>query len=132
MGTVQLETLSCALHVSWSADTSKASGWTENDRAKGQCAVTACVVQDYFGGDILNTIATLPGGATVSHYFNVVDSGTIDLTNGQFPDGTTFSRPASKTGDFLSTREYCLSHDDTRQRYIVLRDRVAACLNSMK
>jgi hypothetical protein len=107
------------------ADTSSAPGWTETNRAKGQCAVTACVVQDYFGGDILNTVATLPSSETVSHYFNVVDGETIDLTREQFPEGTTFTRPAAKPGRYSSTREYCLSYESTRLRYEKLRSRVA-------
>ncbi|WP_425297200.1 YunG family protein [Nocardia abscessus] len=42
---------------------------TEANSAKGQCAVTACVVHDYLVGYILNTVATLPNNETVSHYF---------------------------------------------------------------
>lgn len=66
----KLDALTSALQKSWSADTSSTPRWTETNRAKGQCAVTACVVQDYFGGDILNTVATLPSSETVSHNFN--------------------------------------------------------------
>ncbi len=120
-----LETLASALHKSWSADTSSASGWTEANSAKGQCAVTACVVQDYLGGYILNTVATLPDDQTVSHYFNIVDGKTIDLTRQQFPEGTIFTKPAEKRGRYSSTREYCLSYESTRLRYESLRSRVA-------
>jgi len=120
--------LTKALHKSWSADTSSAAGWTEANSTKGQCAVSACVVQDYFGGDILNTVATLPNSETVSHYLNVVDGETIDLTREQFPEGTTFTKPATKTGRYASTREYCLSFESTRRRYEKLRSRVASYL----
>ncbi|MGK8487845.1 YunG family protein [Nocardia asiatica] len=120
-----LGTLASALHKSWSADTSSASGWTEANSAKGQCAVTACVVQDYLGGYILNTVATLPDNETVSHYFNIVDGKTIDLTRQQFPEGTIFTKPAEKRGRYPSTREYCLSYESTRLRYEKLRSRVA-------
>ncbi|MEV0027715.1 hypothetical protein [Nocardia sp. NPDC050793] len=125
MGVGKLETLKRALRKSWSADTSSAPDWTEANIAKGQCAVTACVVQDYLGGDILNTVATLPGNKTISHYFNVVDGQTIDLTREQFPEGTTFTPPKAKPGRYSSTREYCLSHESTRLRYELLRSRVA-------
>ncbi|WP_051022255.1 YunG family protein [Nocardia pneumoniae] len=125
MGVGKLEALASALQRSWSAETSSTPDWTETNRAKGQCAVTACVVQDYFGGDILNTVATLPSNETVSHYFNVIGGETIDLTRGQFPEGTTFTRPTAKLGRYSSTREYCLSYENTRLRYEELRGRVA-------
>jgi hypothetical protein len=125
MGTVAIEALRAALEQSWSVDTSAASGWTEANRAKGQCAVTACVVQDYLGGEILNTIATLPTGETVSHYFNLVDGGIVDFTRQQFPDMTRFSKPEQKRKGFASTREFCLSYESTRQRYALLTRRVA-------
>lgn len=125
MATGAPEALKKALHTSWSADTTSASAWTEADRAKGQCAVTACVVQDYLGGEIVNTVATLPTGETISHYFNWVDGEMIDLTREQFPDGTTFSKPKRKPGRHASTRDFCLSHDSTRRRYEILRSRVA-------
>lgn len=123
--TVTVAALRGALEQSWSADTSSSTAWSEDNPAKGQCAVTACVVQDYLGGDILNSIATLPGGETVSHYFNVIDGSRIDLTENQFPSGTTFSEPAPKTGGFASTRDYCLSYDDMTRRYQRLASRTA-------
>ncbi|MGY2113763.1 YunG family protein [Nocardia gipuzkoensis] len=120
-----LEALANALRKSWSADTSSARGWAEDNGARGQCAVTACVVQDYFGGYILNTVATLPNNETVSHYFNIVNGKTIDLTRQQFPEGTIFTKPTEKQGRYSSTREYCLSYESTRLRYEKLRSRVA-------
>lgn len=130
MGTIAVEPLRTALHHSWSADTSASVGWTETNRAKGQCAVTACVVQDYLGGDILHTVASLPNGETVSHYFNVVDGRIVDLTQRQFPPETHFSASAPKTKGFTTTREYCLSYDSTRRRYEALSTRVAMYLQT--
>ncbi|MEU6827045.1 hypothetical protein ABZ894_00175 [Nocardia beijingensis] len=126
MSVGKLEALAGALQRSWSAETSSAPGWTEANSARGQCAVTACVVQDYLGGDILNSIAVLPTNETVSHYLNVVDGQIIDLTSEQFPEGATFTPPAPKAGRYASTREYCLSYESTRLRYEILRSRVAA------
>ncbi|MBH0779944.1 YunG family protein [Nocardia bovistercoris] len=125
MGTVPLEALHQAIRAAWSADTSAASDWTHSNPAKGQCAVTACVVHDHLGGDILNSVAALPSGETVSHYFNIIDGETVDLTTEQFPEHTRFSEPAPKTKGFGSTRDYCLSYERTRQRYELLRRRVA-------
>lgn len=132
MGTVPLEALRQALQSAWSADTSAAHGWSEDNCAKGQCAVTACVVQDYLGGDILNTVAALPNGETISHYFNVIDGETVDLTKIQFPAGTYFSDPQPKMEGLPSTRDYCLSYDATRERYDLLSSRVAAYLRAEK
>lgn len=125
MGTVPLQALRRAIRAAWSADTSAATDWTDSNRAKGQCAVTACVVHDHLGGDILNTVATLPSGEIVSHYFNVVGGETVDLTVEQFPARTQFSEPAPKTKGFPSTRDYCLLNEQTEQRYELLRARVA-------
>jgi hypothetical protein len=128
MGTVPLEALDRALRLSWSAETSAATEWTSANQAKGQCAVTACVVQDYLGGDILNTITTMPDGTSVSHYFNLIAGEPVDLTEHQFPPDTRFSEPAPKTKGLPSTRAYCLSYEHTNQRYQLLRKRVAAHL----
>ncbi|MFB8003109.1 hypothetical protein [Nocardia sp. NPDC056000] len=129
MGVVSIEVLQDALWRSWSADTSKSSGWSERDRAKGQCAMTACVVQDYFGGEIVNTIARLPTGAQVSHYFNIIDGAVVDLTKQQFPLGTEFPDPAPKANGHRTTRDYCLSSEDTRKRYLLLSARVVDDIN---
>ncbi|MEV0707381.1 YunG family protein [Nocardia aurea] len=130
MGTIDVEALAEALQASWSAETSSASGWTATNPAKGQCAVTACVAQDYLGGEILNSIAVLPDGGTVSHYFNIVDGRIIDLTKQQFPGDTRLSDPAPKTRGFASTRDYCLSYRSTEQRYTVLSRRIARLVGS--
>ncbi|WP_280241710.1 YunG family protein [Nocardia abscessus] len=75
---------------------------------------------------ILNTVATLPSNETVSHYFNIVDGKTIDLTRQQFPEGTIFTKTTEKQGRYFSTREYCLSYENTRLRYEKLRSRVSS------
>jgi hypothetical protein len=51
-----------------------------NDPAHNQCTVTAMVVQDYFGGEIL--ALAMPGGGT--HYLNLIDEKVFDLTSDQF------------------------------------------------
>ncbi|WP_456320210.1 YunG family protein [Nocardia terpenica] len=117
-GLCTIDTLKVALQKSWSVETSNTSDWSENDPARGQCAVTACVVQDYLGGDIVNTVATTPDGATISHYLNVIDGRTIDLTHKQFPSGTSFSEYRPRTKGFRSTRDYCLSYDSTARRWV--------------
>ncbi|MEM8837170.1 MAG: hypothetical protein AAGE89_03690 [Pseudomonadota bacterium] len=76
-----------ALMKAWSVDT--AVQWTEDNPASGQCNVTAAVVFDLFGGDILKT--RLPG---VWHYYNRIDGIRCDLTDSQFSaPGGLFSAP---------------------------------------
>ncbi|HEY8886183.1 MAG TPA: hypothetical protein VIM31_01635 [Candidatus Microsaccharimonas sp.] len=120
-----LKTVSDALRASWAADTSNSSEWSEDNPPMGQCAVTACVLQDYLGGDILNVQATNKEGVGVSHYFNVIDGETIDLTKSQFRDGVILSEPVLKSGNYATTREYCLSFPSTNKRYELLASKVA-------
>jgi len=95
-----------------------------DDPATGQCAVTALLVQDFFGGEILNTTASLPKRPelTSSHYVNLIDSKEIDLTRQQFVKGVIFSKPEPKLNGFSSTREYILSVTSTAERYEQLKD----------
>jgi hypothetical protein len=116
----------------WDSDTSSTpEKWSNDNRALGQCAVTACVVQDYLNGDILNTTATLPDGSTDSHYYNVINDEEVDLTRSQFPEGTTFTPGIEKKKEFDSTRDYVLSNEATNNRYELLRSRVAMRLATM-
>lgn len=111
--------LSCA----WSRETSAdPEHWTKEDPAHGQCAVSALVLQDLFGGELLRAEATPPGGAPVSHYMNRIDGRIVDATRGQFPPGTVIGPGAPKTGGLASTRAYVLSFPATRVRYLLLRE----------
>ncbi len=119
-----------AIEGSWNAETSASKEWSLENKALGQCAVTACVVQDYLGGDILNSVATLPDGSTDSHYYNIIDNEEVDWTRSQFPGGTTFTEGAPKTNGCESTREYILrSNLLTSVRYKLLRSKVAIRLS---
>lgn len=75
--------LSGALRKSWGKDTAwKNKG--EKGKPDGQCFVTALIVQDFFGGDILRH----DFGNGDIHFWNRLPNGKeIDLTSGQFPDG---------------------------------------------
>jgi len=129
MRNLNLQIINKALQKSWSAETSSTDDWNSGNSSLGQCTVTACVVQDYLGGDIVNSIATLPNGKKISHYLNLIDGEYVDLTSQQFADGTTFSDPKPKLKSFSSTREYCLSYENTNNRYKILKAKVATCLH---
>lgn len=131
MHTVNFEALTEAISKSWSAKTSASPGkWNPQTPALGQCAVTACVVQDYLGGEILNCVVILPDGGTGSYYYNVIDDEDLDLTKQQFMAGSSFNEGQPKTKGYASTRDYCLSFDATRQRYYSLKEKVRQALGS--
>jgi hypothetical protein len=74
-----LHKLYAVLRQSWKADTAYPScqnEWVINDPSYGQCAITATLVCDMFGGTIHRIHVN--GGGT--HYFNKIDGHYIDLT----------------------------------------------------
>jgi hypothetical protein len=105
------------LAAAWGSDTSSdPAGWTAANAAWGQCAVTALLVQDKLGGDLLRCAA--PGG---SHYWNRLPDGSeLDLTRHQF---RTALHPHAVQ---VRERDYVLSFAETRRRYETLCRRVAA------
>ena len=69
------------LRSSWARTTSAdPASWTPENPSWGQCAVTALVVQDYLGGDVLWAEAVLPDGRTISHYFNELNGEEKDFS----------------------------------------------------
>lgn len=66
-----------ALFKAWSLST--ASQWTADNPAAGQCNVTALLVHELFGGDLLKT--PLPAG---DHFYNRIDGQRYDFTASQF------------------------------------------------
>ena len=64
-----------ALIKSWSIETS--SKWTIENPAKGQCGVTALVVQDIYGGEIKKTKAR-----EAWHFYNFIDGQRFGLKRG--------------------------------------------------
>ncbi|MBI1363082.1 MAG: hypothetical protein GC134_03780 [Proteobacteria bacterium] len=114
----------------WCAETSAdPANWTPENPAYGQCAVTALLVQDLCGGEIVWAEAVLPDGSKVSHYFNRLDGGEeLDVTRGQFPEGTIVpeGKPRKPGQD---TRAYVLAYPVTVARYKLLCDRAGQPAN---
>lgn len=106
---VWLAELRSALEWAWSADTSAAQDWTPTNPSRGQCAVTAMVVQDRFGGELLRVV-----NEGESHYFNRLNDGTeVDLTRDQFE--VWDPSPAE-----VRPRDYLEAHADTVHRHMQL------------
>ncbi len=77
-----------ALRKTWSLET--ATQWTPENPASGQCNVTAAVIFDLFGGEILRTRL-----AGVWHYYNRIEGNRVDFTDSQFSSpGALFAAPA--------------------------------------
>ncbi len=108
--------LESLLDKSWSKETSNdPDNWSQTNKAYGQCAITALIVQEVFGGELMRT-ETLSSEKKVSHYYNKLPNGDIiDLTRKQFPEGTAFSEPQSRE------RSYVLSYLPTEKRYNLLK-----------
>lgn len=108
-----------ALQESWDAATSADSAWSAEVPSRGQCAVSALVIQDELGGVLVRTM--IDG---VSHYWNRLADGTeIDATRDQF----TRWCPGEQV---IRERAHVLSFPDTRRRYAILRKRVDYRLRS--
>jgi hypothetical protein len=99
-----------ALRRSWSKASSTL--WSAERPARGQCGVSALVIQDHFGGEILKT--PLAGGW---HFYNRVAGRRFDLTSEQFA-----SLPAYR--DLPATRAEALA-DTNGEQYAQLFRRFA-------
>lgn len=108
-----------ALRAAWASDTTAdPDRWNSSNPAWGQCAVTALVVQDILGGQLLRC-----QGPSGSHYWNRLPDGTeLDLTRDQFR-GRLTPRSAEERD-----RSYVMSFPQTRRRYETLRARVDGVL----
>ena len=106
------------LKQAWCRETSaRPDTWTPSNPAWGQCAITALVVQDMLGGELLR--GQWEG---TSHYWNRLPSGLeVDLTRGQFLN------PPNPAEVEERSREYVLSWPDTVRRYNLLKERMDSC-----
>jgi hypothetical protein len=114
---IQVGEVKKVLFESWSLESS--SKWSKDNPAKGQCGVTALVVQDILGGEIRKT-QLLDG----SHYYNYINKERHDLTASQFNEIINYK-------DLLSTREEAFA-DTNAEQYIFLKQKVSAALSSKR
>jgi len=83
------------LRMSWSTETG--SKWLPSKPARGQCSVTALIVQDVLGGEILKTDVD---GAW--HFCNRIDGRWWDLTMSQFEEPIGYEDLPSDRDEALS------------------------------
>jgi hypothetical protein len=98
------------LTKAWSSETG--SKWRRDNPACGQCSVTALVVQDLLGGELLKTRV-----AGAWHFYNCIDGRRWDLTVTQFETPIGYD-------DLPSSRQEALA-DTSKQQYVTLVERLA-------
>lgn len=110
-----IDEIKMSLLHSWSIQTS--SKWTRANPAKGQCSVTALVIHDLLGGQIVKT--TAPEGW---HFYNIVHGERLDFTAIQFEETLLYE-------DLPSSRKDAFT-DTNASQYGELRKQVLLFLNS--
>ncbi len=127
MPTLTLPQIQAALRHSWGPDTCDPvdlDDWRPDNPARGQCGVTALVIADLLGGDLLvGKVFTRDGTLQGYHWWNRLPDGTeLDLTREQFRDGETIT-----AGTFVPRPNR--SPTRCREQYELLRRRVLSYLN---
>lgn len=128
LGNSQLETIDDLYNIlreSWCKETAYPScqaEWVPNDPSYGQCAITAMLVYDMFGGTIHRI--RVSGGGT--HYFNKINGQYLDLTIEQFD---LYNISVNYEPNEEMDRKYCGKNKDTQKRFELLIKRIAEKVN---
>jgi hypothetical protein len=104
-----------ALEKAWSIQSS--SKWAPNNPAARQCGVTALVVHDLLGGEILKT-QLLDGW----HFYNALNGQRHDFTESQFSAPITYLDVASNRAEAFA--------DTNQQQYEYLKQAVMSQMPS--
>lgn len=88
---LNIDLLRPVVRAAWGPDTCEpdtAQEWGPDNPARAQCGVTALVVQDLLGGDLIHGEVHVDGAKVGNHYWNRLPDGTeTDLTGDQFLPG---------------------------------------------
>ncbi len=129
-GNSQIQTLDDLykiLRKAWTRETAYPScqkDWVSTDPSYGQCAITAMIVYDLFGGTIHRI--RVDGGGT--HYFNKINGQYVDLTREQFD---LYNIPVSYEPNEEMKREYCGKNEDTKKRFEILINNIKKEMNNI-
>ncbi|MFH8476790.1 hypothetical protein [Streptomyces sp. NPDC018000] len=115
-----------AIRGAWGADTTTPDhrpNWTPDNPARDQCGVTALVVNDLLGGELIRGEVHVNGERVDYHWWNRLGMGIeVDLTREQFgPEETVVG------GDVIERPARIMR---LREEYELLRSRVVAVLCS--
>ena len=124
-GITNMNELYAVLRKCWRAETAYPDcqkDWEPSDPTYGQCAITAALVNDMFGGSI-HRIA-LKGGGT--HYFNRIDGKWVDLTYEQF---SLYHDDYREIPNRTIPRNRTCQSGNSRARYVKLQQNMMIYLN---
>lgn len=115
-----VEQLSHIFFKAWNKETTHPSVsdiWSSDNKALGQCAVTALVVNKLYGGDILDDNSH-------NHMWNLLPDGSQqDFSRSQFPNKEEFVITSTKSrNEVLNSDKSKLAK--TSERYELLRTRI--------
>jgi hypothetical protein len=122
---ISLEVLQSAIRASWcleTCDPTDAADWAVTNSSLGHCAVSALVVHDFFGGELLEAEVLFQNGAHQGfHYWNRLAGVEVDLTREQFQGHELVQEPQviDRLPEFPWKAE---------EQYRVFRERVKAAL----
>jgi hypothetical protein len=94
-----------ALERSWSAKTSVCYNPKIAPLSYGQCAPTAVVIAETFGGEILKTQVRKKDGTSVRHFYNRIEGQRYDFTRSQIDDLPDYWGPLVYDDALSSTAE---------------------------
>jgi len=130
MSQPSIQTLLMALAASWSKQTSSTpKEWTESNPARGQCMVSSLIIQDYLGGDLGRFLVTSDGFNEKHHFNQLTDHAILDSTHSQYQGKGYFEPLAANLKGYPNAREKALSNDDTKARYLLLKEGVTDYLS---
>lgn len=116
------------MRKSWSKETCyppDQGKWSAENPALGQCAITALVIQDFLGGEILYC-------KHYHHYWNRLPNGTeVDLTKEQFAENV------NPCLDEIISRKYILESERAKnartfERFLLLKQKVSEIIKLEK
>jgi hypothetical protein len=122
--------IEAALRAGWAADTCSPddfdrAGWGPDNPAWGHCDITALLLNDLFGGDLMLGEVHLDGVRHGFHWWNRLHTGIeIDLTREQFRRGQVVTAPRA-------VRRPAGRPVRRHREYELLRERVAARLGRL-
>lgn len=122
-----LDDLRPLFRAAWGADTCDPHDlpdWRPDNPSRGQCGVTALIVQELLGGDLILGEVLVDGVKVGYHYWNRLPDGShADLTADQFrPDELVVGGEVQQRPPTAPTR--------ARAQYELLRQRVLAALET--
>jgi hypothetical protein len=118
-----------AVRRSWGPDTvDPDDGWSADNPARGHCDVTALVVNDLLGGELLASDVFLGGKRIMAHMWNRLSTGIeVDLTREQFRNGEVLGEPVAIPRPATIDPTHPRYH--RYEKYLVLAARVRARLD---